>query len=187
MMNALLIHEYLERLTNLFRSEERKSGVEFGLQPVQLEALHYLAMCNRYSDTPLAVAEYLGLTKGTVSQTLLVLEAKGLVTKIGDVEDRRLVHLQVTPTGRRLLEEAIPASLLRTACASLSEEKQAQVVAGMKLLLTACLAANQNKTFGVCRSCRHHAQEAAGGGLCGLLRKPLTSEEALLICREHTA
>jgi DNA-binding MarR family transcriptional regulator len=185
-MNACLIHEYLERLTNLFRSEERKSGVEFGLQPVQLEALHYLAMCNRYSDTPLAVTEYLGLTKGTVSQTLLVLEAKGLVTKIGDRKDKRLVHLKVTPTGQRLLEEAVPTPLLRSACAGLSETEQAQLIAGMKLLLTACLAANRNKTFGVCQTCRYHAREA-GSGYCGLLREPLTNEEALLICREHAA
>jgi DNA-binding MarR family transcriptional regulator len=186
-MNALLIHEYLERLSNLFRSEERKSGAEFGLQPVQLEALHYLAICNRYSDTPLAVAEYLGLTKGTVSQTLQVLEAKGLITKIGDLEDKRLVHLKVTPAGRRLLEEAIPAPLLRLAGARLSAEEQAQVVAGMKVLLMACQAANQNKSFGVCHTCRHHVRDAAGGRSCGLLRQPLTSDEALLICREHAA
>ena len=186
-MNALLIHEYLERLSNLFRSEERKGGVEFGLQPVQLEALHYLAICNRYFDTPQAVAEYLGLTKGTVSQTLLVLEAKGLITKIGDLEDKRMVHLKVTPTGRRLLNEAIPAPLLRLACARLTEEERTQVVAGLKVLLMACQAANQNKTFGVCHTCRHHMREAAGGGFCGLLQQPLTFEDALMICREHAA
>ena len=31
---------------------------------------------NRYSNTPQALADYLGLTKGTVSQTLLLLDRR---------------------------------------------------------------------------------------------------------------
>ena len=49
-MNGPLIHEYLERLSNLLRTEARRSGTAYGLQPVQLQALHYLAICNRYSE-----------------------------------------------------------------------------------------------------------------------------------------
>ncbi|MCP4325394.1 MAG: MarR family transcriptional regulator, partial [Alteromonadales bacterium] len=57
----------IERLANLLRQEIRLAGKELGLQPVQQEALYYLSICNKYSDTTLAVTEYLGLTKGTVS------------------------------------------------------------------------------------------------------------------------
>ena len=48
-----------------------------GLNPAQWEALRYIARANRYSRSPSAVAEYLGATKGTVSQTLKALEHKG--------------------------------------------------------------------------------------------------------------
>ena len=68
----------IERLANVLRQEVRAEGQSLGLQPVQQEALYYLSICNRYSDTTLAVTEYLGLTKGTVSQSLKVLENKTL-------------------------------------------------------------------------------------------------------------
>ena len=38
--------------------------------------LFYLNQANRFSNTPQALTEYLGLTKGTVSQTVLVLESR---------------------------------------------------------------------------------------------------------------
>ena len=78
-MSARDIHSVLERLCNLLRVEARGQGASAGLLPIQLEALHYLAQCNRYSDTPQAVTDFLGQTKGTVSQTLKVLENRGLV------------------------------------------------------------------------------------------------------------
>nr|MBA3613554.1 MarR family transcriptional regulator [Nitrospirales bacterium] len=71
-MSAQEANDVLERLTNLQRMEARAFGLRYGLQPVQMEALTYLTQCNRYSNTPQAVAEYLGLTKGTVSQSLQV-------------------------------------------------------------------------------------------------------------------
>ena len=43
---------------------------------------------NRHHTTRLRLTAYLGLTKGTLSQTLSTLEAKGLVTKQVDPVDR---------------------------------------------------------------------------------------------------
>ncbi len=80
-MNTLVTQQLLERLASLLRSENRQMLVEFGLQPVQFEVLQYLSICNRYSDTPMAVTEFFGQTKGTVSQTLKVLEKKNLLEK----------------------------------------------------------------------------------------------------------
>ena len=74
-MNTNPIFYTVERLSELLKVDSRQAGVEQGLQPVQVEVLHYLSICNKYSDTPMAVTEYLGLTKGTVSQTLKVLES----------------------------------------------------------------------------------------------------------------
>ena len=86
-MNTNHIYDYVERLSELLKIDSRQAGAEHGIQPVQLEVLHYLSICNRYSDTPMAVTEYLGQTKGTVSQTLKVLEKKSLLTKRFDKGD----------------------------------------------------------------------------------------------------
>lgn len=59
-MSTQVIYEYLERVANLIRTDMRRSGMVHGLQPIQLEALHYLGRCNRYSNNPMAVAEFWG-------------------------------------------------------------------------------------------------------------------------------
>src|SRR3546814_12965729 len=71
-------------------------GHSAGLKPVQWQALRYLAIANRFSRTPGALAAWLGQTKGTVSQTVGALERKGLVERTGDPDDRRLVRLSLT-------------------------------------------------------------------------------------------
>ena len=56
-----------------------RSGINVaGLNPAQWDALRYLSRANRFSRTPAALADYAGSTRGTISQTLIALEQKGL-------------------------------------------------------------------------------------------------------------
>ena len=79
------IFDLIERMSALIRSEERKKCSELGIQSVHLQVLDYLSRCNRYSDTPAALTNYLGMTRGTVSQTVLLLEKKGFIRKNVDL------------------------------------------------------------------------------------------------------
>jgi MarR family transcriptional regulator, organic hydroperoxide resistance regulator len=178
------LHDYLERLCNLLRGQARSAVADLGLQPVQLEALHYLERCNRYSNTPLAVAEYLGSTKGTVSQTLKVLESKGLVDKVTDVKDRRVVHLVLTPRARELLAGAVPAPILRQAAAGPGGPDVKVLVAGLRVLLRGIQAAHGHRSFAVCATCRYN-DRTPDGFRCGLTGEPLGESDLSLICREH--
>ncbi|MCU7924792.1 MAG: MarR family winged helix-turn-helix transcriptional regulator [Candidatus Thiodiazotropha sp. (ex Dulcina madagascariensis)] len=184
-MSAQQIHAYIERLSNLLRNEFRRSGSEHGLQPIQIEALHYLSLCNRYSDTPMGVTEYLGQTKGTVSQSLKVLEKKGFLSKNADDNDKRIIHLKITEAGRTFLEEIIPAALFSRACEHLAADDQARIIDALKDLLRGIQRANAMKSFGVCRTCRYNQKLEAGGYLCGLTQEPLSLSDIQLICREH--
>jgi MarR family transcriptional regulator, organic hydroperoxide resistance regulator len=181
------VYDYLERIGNLIRMDARRVEPVRGLQPVQLEALHYLASCNRYSNTPIAVADYLGLTKGTVSQTLSVLEANGLIEKMPDLHDRRVVRLSLTQAGADLIREAIPPRVLKGGVARLPENSRESLVAVLRLTLQAMQQANHLKSFGVCKTCRHHRVEENGGRWCGLTREALYPTDAEQICREHEA
>ncbi len=80
-MEKVDVFDLIERMAALIRSEERKKCTELGLQPVHLQVLDYLSRCNRYSDTPAALTNYLGMTRGTVSQTVLLLVKKGFIKK----------------------------------------------------------------------------------------------------------
>ena len=92
--NAAQFLELADRLGTLVRSNLRGVGGQNALQPVHLQALIYLAAANRYSNTPQALTDYLGLTKGTVSQSLLLLHARGLIERQVDSVDKRMVRLR---------------------------------------------------------------------------------------------
>lgn len=181
-----LLYVLLERLGNLLRTEERAAGLPHGLQPVHLQALRYLQACNRYSNTPATLTEYLGLTKGTVSQTLLLLEEKGLLRKEADTEDRRVIHLLLTEAGRAVLKEALPPALFKRALTGLPGDGAA-LEAALTELLSSLQAANDQRSFGVCGTCRHFQREGSGRFRCGLTREPLSREDSQLLCREHEA
>jgi DNA-binding MarR family transcriptional regulator len=55
-----------------------------------------------------ALAGSMGCTRATVSSVSDTLERAGLVARAGDASDRRLVQLELTPAGRRLIEDVFP-------------------------------------------------------------------------------
>lgn len=178
------VQNLIERLANLVRADVRGACHAYGLRPVQLEALHYLTQCNRYSDTPQAVTEYLALTKGTVSQTLNVLEEKGLLMKRADKNDKRVVHLKPTARGCRLVEQLVPAESLAGGIHRMSDADQHATIEGLRMLLGAVQMANDMKTFAACHTCRFN-QKREGHYFCELTQEPLADHDVTLICREH--
>ena len=184
-MNTNEIYNYVERINNLLRTDSRQKIAEHGLQPIQLEALHYLSICNKYSNTPMAVTDYLGQTKGTVSQTLKVLERKNYLSKHSDKNDKRISHLKLTSLGHKLINESIPTPKFTRACEELPKDIQAEVVSALNHLLLSFLHSNDMKSFGVCSSCRHHQEDKPNQYSCGLVQEPLSACERQQICREH--
>ncbi|ETK19152.1 MarR family transcriptional regulator [Pseudomonas sp. FH4] len=182
-MSDTTLFDLLERLASLSRIWFRQHPLLAELQPIQLSALMYLARCNRYSNTPLGVTDYLGLTKGTVSQSLKALEAKGLIVKTQDAHDKRSVHLQLTDTARSLLDALLPPHFLAAGEARMG-------VRGLQLetLLGELLREVQRSadvpSFGLCSTCRFH-QQVNNQPFCGLTQEPLAPSDAALICREH--
>jgi DNA-binding MarR family transcriptional regulator len=184
-MNPNEMYEYLERIATLIRTSVRKKGLEMGLQPIQIEALHYLSRCNHYSNTPVAVAEFLGLTKGTVSQTLLVLESAGLVTKEVDQRDRRVIRIRLTTKGDDALDQVIPPSTLKSALSSLQDHEARSISSAVEHLMITLQDGTGFKTFGACKTCVHHLKSRDGLRHCGLTRELLTNTDAEKLCREH--
>ncbi len=177
------LFNYLERIANLIRQEIRLDGQSLGLQPVQQEALHYLSICNRYSDTTLAVTEFLGLTKGTVSQSLKVLQNKGLISKVKDKTDKRVTHLHLTSVGRTFIAKTYPPTKFTTAVAGLSVADQEATKELLQTVLRNYQQAAGRVAFGVCKHCKFN-QPSSGGILCGLTKETLSTYDTTLICRE---
>jgi DNA-binding MarR family transcriptional regulator len=184
-MEPVDIFDLIERMAALIRAEERKVCTELGLRPVHVQVLDYLARCNRYSDTPGALTNYLGMTRGTVSQTLLLLEKRGFVDKAIDAADRRVVHLKLSAEGEAVLNKAKSAELFKQATAifnstQFTDQKEVFVNA-----LTALQKANQSQSFGLCKTCKHFTT-TNNGFFCNLTREVLSTSDSEKICQEHT-
>lgn len=183
-MQDLNTFRLIERISNLLRSEERKKYAAIGLQPVHVQVLDYLATCNRFSDTPASVADYLGLTKGTVSQSLQVLERKGYIEKCQDKLDGRVVHLALSAAGNELLNDVKPLDIFEQAQEAVSSKKFTSIEASLSAMLAELQKANNAKSFGVCHSCVNFVR-LQENYLCNLTQLQLSQFDAKKICREH--
>lgn len=174
----------LERLGNLLQQELRDEANAAGLQPVHVQMLAYLRRANRYSDMPIAVAEYLGLTRGTVSQSIKLLQHKGLLQKHSTHPQARKQRLQLTAAGTALLD----TSRWRGLQAVLEEDELATARFEQVLgtLLKRLQQARNGKPFGVCQNCVFH-QRSTAGARCGLTGEALHLAETQLLCREWQA
>jgi MarR family transcriptional regulator, negative regulator of the multidrug operon emrRAB len=184
-MEKVGVFDLIERMTALIRSEERKKCTLLGLQTVHLQALNYVSRCNKYSDTPAALTNYLGMTRGTVSQTLSLLEKKGYVKKTADTTDRRVVHLGLSPEGQAILGQAKPTELFDQAASLLKKYATPEYETVFANALTALQKANRSKSFGLCKTCRYFTA-TIDGFVCGLTKEPLTQSDSEKICQEHT-
>lgn len=184
-MSAQDIQELLDRISSLLASETRGLLMASGLQPVQFDALYYLSNCNRYSDTPKSVAEFLGLTKGTVSQSLKALEGKGLIIKSTDLNDKRRTHIEVTAKGLKLIDKFSPSKILQQYSQQTTTKTQHALIGELTSLLSGIQQSQGNRTFGKCFTCVHNIRLTKTDFLCGLTKEPLAAKETQLICAEH--
>lgn len=167
----------LERLIRVGAAEDWGDD----LNPAQRAALSYLDRANRFSRSPSQVAEYLTATRGTVSQTLKALARKGLIEERRREADKRSISYDVTSDGRAALSGR---GALTEAVSAISAQERAKLETSLSALLKRALAIRGGRSFGVCRSCRHH-REGAEGRSCALLDVALSDADAEQICFEH--
>lgn len=141
--------EQLERLARLIRSASHAEG----LVPAQWEALRYLARANRFSNAPIVVAQYLGATKGTTSQTIRALVKHGLVSSSTRSGDGRSVSLLLTEQGSSLLAKD-PLRKLAADIEDLGDKTKRRLGKALDILMTAEASRQEQPRFGTCASCR---------------------------------
>ena len=181
-MQHLTTFKLIERISTLLRAEERKKYAALGLQPIHVQVLDYLTACNSYSNTAAAVTEYFGLTKGTVSQTLQVLERKGYIEKQIDIEDALVVHLTLSKNGEQLLENT--DDIFSQAQQAVLSKQYASLDDALRMTLATLQEGCNAKSFGSCDSCINFNVED-NHYLCSATRLPVYQIETHKICREH--
>lgn len=180
--NPLVLLEMVERLGNLMRAEFRRIGADEQLQPVHILALLYLYKANRYSNTPQALANYLGITKGTASQSLMLLDRRGLIERYEDDVDRRVVRLRLSNAGEQFLYEAQPAQQWQQATRNISPNRVRNAVSALREALMTLQEDNEGTQFGTCPGCEHFERLSARASRCGLMGDRLSGPDTRRIC-----
>lgn len=153
------------------------------LNPTQRAMLGYLGQANRFSRSPSHVADYLGTTRGTATQSLKSLQQKGYVTERRSEVDKRVISYELTDAGQSVTSTA---ALLETAISKMEATQKQAVERILQDVLVGVLAANKGRAFGLCKTCKHH-QDTKGAPRCGLLNVALTREEVGQICHEQVS
>ena len=107
-MPDMSLFDVLDRLSSLTRMWFRQHPLLADLQPVQLSALMYLGPLQPLFQYAAWRNGLPGRTKGTVSQSLKLLENKGLIVRKPDHRDKRSVHLHLSESANTLLEALLP-------------------------------------------------------------------------------
>lgn len=183
---ALHFTELTLQLAELLLHEMHRFAALQRMDIVHLRALLFLDRANRYSNTLAGLADYLGLTKGTVSKSVALLEHAGHLRRTPDIDDRRVQHLTLTHSGEDLVERLLAHLRLGDIARCMGMPQSEQATQMLRHVLSTCQRLNQRRAFGICRGCRHH-RRTPSGGFCELTQQPLDDDQSERLCREFAS
>ncbi|MFD0886851.1 MarR family winged helix-turn-helix transcriptional regulator [Streptosporangium algeriense] len=98
----------ISRLSRLLERELKEFFAAHGLEPWEFDVLATLRRAGPpYELTAVALLRAAMVTSGAITNRIDRLEARGLVERVRDVRDRRLVPVRLTPRGWEIVEELV--------------------------------------------------------------------------------
>lgn len=169
---------WIERISALRRNLMRAVATSSDLQLVHVEILQYLSICNKYSDTAQALSRYLGQTKGTISQSLDILEARKLIRRTKDTSDKRVFHIELTVAGKKLSKQIEGKTQVKSS-------SDVSKLDSLEALLQQLQMQNGFEGFGICANCKFNKKIDQRSFQCGLTGEKLAISESMKICNEY--
>lgn len=177
MIEQEFIKYFIRRLSRIDANEARKED----LNPAQKAALEYLARANRYSRSPSQVAEFLGSTRGTVSQTLKSLMQKGYLEESKSEHDQRSISYHLSDFGWTEVEKG---DVLGRAMGGIPSKELLAAAGTLRRILDETLKHNGQRSFGLCRNCKYFTR-VGSTARCILLDVDLATYQHTQICYEQ--
>ena len=161
-------------------------GLTCGLTWAQCTALRFLARANRFSRTASAFAAFHGTTRGTASQTIKSLIARGYVVRTRSATDGRSARLDLTATGWAALAND-PFEDLVGAAEELPADLRSRAGEAIDRLIDDIARRRSAQVFGTCGACRHRSEpapvaEGAPQCECRFARAVLAPNEMAQLC-----
>jgi DNA-binding MarR family transcriptional regulator len=184
----------LERLSEAFRVLLWRAGKEHTISPIAVQILTFLRYHAPEQCTVGFMAQEFNMTKQTVSEAVVTLDAKGLVEKLASPIDARSITLRLTDAGMELSGKVGNfAEPLEKAVTMLDLSEQGTLLGGLLSLIRTLNTDGVVTTQRMCFTCRFYAESHAGHErYCQLLKQPLSvisspeqTTPIRLDCAEH--
>lgn len=104
--NRLSSPELIKRINEKMEREGNRRLQEKGVTLSQLKVLLHLMTQSEHDLTLKELESYFGMSQATIAGIAARLEKKGLVTGMGDRNDRRIKHIRVSTAGEALCRDA---------------------------------------------------------------------------------
>jgi DNA-binding MarR family transcriptional regulator len=186
------LREGLDRIGAAMRADQWGVAEEAGLTPTQLHALTFIAGRGERGMRLGAIADHLGVTQPTATDSIAALVRKGLVDKRADPGDRRALAIRITPAGADVVR-AVGLAITATekALDRLTPQEQSTL---LELVIKTIRALQEAKAIPpqrLCVTCRHFRpyvhEDAELPHHCALVDAAFGGRHLRLDCGEHDA
>ncbi len=175
----------LERISEAFRVLLWNESKENALSPIQIQIVLFLHFHSIEKCKVGYLANEFNMTKATISDSVKVLLAKGLLAKEMDTVDTRSYSLLLTPEGETVAQKAsFFASSIQAPLEKLSEAQKATMLNGLLRLIYDLNQSGVITIQRMCFTCSNYAQEN-DAHYCKLLKSRLTERELRIDCPDH--
>jgi len=174
-----MIAELLVHLGRLARCETGAAR----LTPAQWACLRFFARANDSTRTPSGFAAFQATTRGTASQVIKSLEARGLLARRRSDQDRRSVRFDLTEAGRACLVDD-PLGDLIALVGKLEAQERAAFLDTLSGLSSSLALFKGARAFGTCGDCTHFTPDDTSG-YCACMAGELGAGEIDQLCASY--
>jgi DNA-binding MarR family transcriptional regulator len=177
----------LERISEVFKVLLWDHSKTLKLSPIQIQVMIFLAFHREELRNVSTLAQEFNVAKSTISDTIGILEKKGLIQKSPSIIDARAYSIHLTEEGLDLLKEAMNfADPLYQAVNQLGSEEKTKIFETLILLISQL---NKKGVLSVQRSCFNcrFLEKRSKGHYCKFLETRLHESELRLDCPEFAS
>jgi DNA-binding MarR family transcriptional regulator len=132
--------QILSEIENGLAQQRHKWAAQCQAHGLSMTHFHILAILEAEGPTPMSrLADQLGVAFSNLTGIVSRMEERGIVERVHDAEDRRVVLAQLTPVGRDVVHkvEATRLEHMRQLVGALTADEQQTVLGALKTLTSA--------------------------------------------------
>lgn len=177
------------RIASVLRSGSWQFATTEGLNPTQVDILE--ALRSRKNGVRLSwIAQHLGVTAASASDSITSLTSKGLIEKGRDSADGRAVALKLTKSGQDLAARISDSvSFAHKAASDLPQSTQDALFESLLILIGKLQQSDRFPEIRACVTCNYFAvnrhTDSKAPHHCNLVDAPLSVSQLRLDCQEH--